>query len=169
MARTATACPVRPVQKESVPVSEAGPSCRSSSPGWGALRGVPHLCCLHYFWDWEAGLAMPAGSWSQAVVAAEGPEHPRFGNAMPALLPSWVTWAEAGPAPWVSNAMLIKCTYYQMLLFFKTVIVMHIFKHNQREQSSGLHVSVSYLPTTSILSPPYLSFPSLFAYTAALS
>lgn len=50
--------------------------------------------------------------------------------------------------------------YSQMLLFFKTVIIMHIFKHKhkQSEQPSGPHVPVSCLPTTSILSPcVYLS------------
>lgn len=55
--------------------------------------------------------------------------------------------------------MLIKVYLLSDVAFFRTVIVAHIFKHNQREQSSGLHMSVSYVPTTSILSPFVFIFP----------
>ena len=147
-------------------MSEAGPSCRSSSPGWGALRGVPHLCCLH-FWDWEAGLAVPAGSWSQAVVAAEGPEHPRFGNATPALLPSRVTWAEARPAPWVSNAMLIKCTYYQMLLFFKQSLLC-TFSNITRENNPVASTCLSPASQPPAFSPSVFIFPLLVCLHSSL-
>lgn len=52
LARTATACPVRPVQKESVQVSEAPAPPADARPEAGTLHGAqPQLCCLQHFWQ----------------------------------------------------------------------------------------------------------------------